>query len=285
MNIYNRLPIYKLFSLLLLLFILPGYMPPPAEKNSWTSLFDGKDLEGWNTYLGQRYDPATDKNTGEAIGLNRDPQHVFTVVKEDGRPAIRISGEIAGAISTKKEYENYHLQLDFKWGAIKWPPKKDKKRDSGLLYHSVGPYGADWGAWMRSQEFQIEEGSCGDYWGCAGGTFDVQSAKNEKGDWVYDPAGTLRTFSGDSPAGRHCVKSKDGEKPSGQWNTIDLYCHGDTSMHVINGVVTMVLLHSRQSDKGTLSPLTKGSIQVQSEGAEVFYRNIRIRPLEKMPAL
>jgi hypothetical protein len=47
--------------------------------------------------------------------------------------------------------------------------KKNKKRDSGLLYHSVGKYGADYGAWMRSQEFQIEETNTGDYWGVAAG--------------------------------------------------------------------------------------------------------------------
>ena len=47
------------------------------------------------------------------------------------------------------------------------------------MYHAVGPQGADGGFWMRSHEFQIEEGDCGDYWACAGAVFDVNS-KNGK---------------------------------------------------------------------------------------------------------
>lgn len=91
--------------------------------------------------------------------------------KRQPRPTIiRISGENWGAISSAKEYADYHLQLQFKWGSLQWAQKKNKKRDNGLLYHSVGPYGADYGAWMRSQEFQVEEGNTGDYWGVQAAT-------------------------------------------------------------------------------------------------------------------
>ena len=79
------------------------------------------------------------------------------------------------------------------------------------------------------------------------------------------------------------MKYPDAEKPSGEWNTIDLYCVGDTSVHVVNGVVTMILYHSRQLENGKEMPLTSGKIQIQSEGAEVFYRNIRMRSIDKIP--
>ena len=39
---------------------------------------------------------------------------------------------------TKKEYENYHLSAQFKWGEKKWEPRLDARRNSGVLYHSVG---------------------------------------------------------------------------------------------------------------------------------------------------
>ncbi len=42
----------------------------------------------------------------------------------------------------------------------------------------------------------------------------------------------------------------------------------------------MVLYHDRQPDM----PLNKGKIQLQSEGAEVFYRKIKIQQLDKLPA-
>jgi Domain of Unknown Function (DUF1080) len=260
-----------------------GYNKSFAQKETWKSLFNSKDLSGWDTYLGPGFDSAGNKRNGPPVGLNTDPRHVFSVVEENGEKVIRISGEEFGAISTIGEYENFHLQLTFKWGALTWPPKKNKKKDSGLLYHSVGPYGADYGAWMRSQEFQIEQGNCGDYWGVAGGMEDITVIKKSDSEYVYNPAGSLLTFSANSKSGRRCIKGLDGENPTGEWNTIDLYCHGDTSVHVVNGKRMMVLFHSGQWADGKRLPLTKGKLQIQSEGAEVFYKNVRIRPLSEIP--
>ena len=256
---------------------------PSLPKNGWESLYNGKDLSGWDTYLGPALDDSGKIIGNEPIGLNKDPDHVFTIVKMDGENLIRISGEKWGAISTQKEYADYHLQLLFKWGTPTWGQKKNKKRDSGLLYHSVGRFGAEYGAWMRSLEFQIEEGNTGDFWGVGGGTQDVPVSKRTDGEWVYDPAGQLSTFNATSPIGRHCTKRGDAEKPWGQWNQLDLYCHGDTSVHVVNGQVMMVLYHSRQPDKSAFLPLVKGKLQIQSEGAEVFYKAIRIQPLDALP--
>ena len=90
-------------------------------------------------------------------------------------------------------------------------------------------------------------------------------------------------FSQQSAQGRHCIKQGDAENPPGEWNTLDLYCHGDTSMHVVNGKLMMILYHNRQLDNGQELPLTKGKIQLQSEGAELFYRQIRIQPIDRLP--
>jgi hypothetical protein len=253
------------------------------KSDHWKQLFNGKDLTGWDTYIGPDLDDKGKPVNGNPIGLNNDPRHVFTIVQENGENIIRISGENWGAISTKKEYENYHLQLQFKWGALLWGQKKGKKKDSGLLYHSVGKYGADYGAWMRSQEFQIEEGNCGDYWGVAGGMADMPATKVDT-DYIYDPQGTLLKFSQGSKQGRHCIKKGDAENPSGKWNTLDLYCHGDTSIHVINGKVMMILYNEKQLDNGQELPLTKGKIQIQSEGSEIYYKQIKIQPIDRLPA-
>jgi hypothetical protein len=271
----------KLVLPILLCAILYGFINP-IKKSPWQPLFNGKDLKGWDTYIGPDLDDKGKPITGAPIGLNNDPRKVFTIVKDNGNNVIRISGENWGAISTQKEYENYHLQLQFKWGALSWGQKKGKKKDSGLLYHSVGKYGADYGAWMRSQEFQIEEGNSGDYWGVAGGMADIPAIKSGD-DYVYSPQGTLTIFKEGGPQGRHCIKGADTEKLSGQWNTLDFYCHGDTSIHVINGKVMMVLYHSKQLNEGQELPLTKGKIQIQSEGAEVFYKQIKIQPINNLP--
>ena len=137
---------------------------------------------------------------------------------------------------------------------------------------------------MRSQEFQIQEGDCGDYWGVAGGSFEIPATPNSEQLLQFDPRGTVHVFNEKSPDGRRCVKHPDGEKPTGQWNRIDLYCLGDTSVHVVNGVTTMVLYKSRQLEGGQLLPLKRGKFQIQSEGSEIFFRDMKWQPIGEIPS-
>src|SRR5262245_3270789 len=86
-----------------------------AGDPQWVSLFNGQDLTGWEPRLG--------KPTDGAKADNRDPAKVFSVVTEDGEPAIRISGDGLGGLATLKIYGNYHLELEFKWGEKRNPPR------------------------------------------------------------------------------------------------------------------------------------------------------------------
>ncbi len=256
-------------------------------ETKWLTLFNGQDLSGWDTYIGltPTYDSIQIKFDSLSVvpGLNNDPQKVFSIVQENGAPAIRISGEGYGGISTLKEFENYHLRLEFKWGKLKWLPRKNKKRDSGVLYHAVGPQGAAGGRFMLSQEFQVQEGDCGDYYSVAGSIIDIPATGSKKDEYVYNPKGTLLPFSYTSDFGMRCIKNPDAEKPTGEWNVIDIYCFGGTSVHILNGIVVMKLYNSRQPAQEKEVPLTRGKIQIQSEGAEVFYRNIQLTPVTKIP--
>ena len=89
--------------------------------------------------------------------------------------------------------------------------------------------------------------------------------------------------------GERGEKEKQGEKENKetkqafQWNTLDLYCLGGTAIHMINGKVNMVLLNSRHIRDGVETPLTKGKIQIQSEGAEIYYREMTITPITQIP--
>jgi hypothetical protein len=263
------------------LILVAGFLTGPnrvaaGKEKGWIGLWNGKDLRGWDTWLGRPY------KEKEIVGLNKDPRKVYTVVEEDGKPAIRISGEIFGALTSKKEFENYHLKLEFKWGEKRWPPREKAVRDSGLLYHCVGPHGAAGTFWMQSQELQIQEHDCGDYWSVADGIVDVEGFRG-KGPLVYKKGGRKYTVPSEDSGGPRIVKSPDNEKPTGQWNTIELVTVGGTSVHIVNGKVVMVLTNSRRRVEGKEVPLTRGKIQIQSEGAEVFYRNIAYRPTAKIP--
>ncbi len=252
-----------------------------GQSTRWQSLFNGKDFTGWETYLDRPY-AKDDQPKGAPLGLNNDPNHVFSVVQEDGKPALRVSGETFGGINTLADFENYHLRFEFKWGTKKWPPKLDRPRDSGLLYHSVGPHGTPM-LWMESFEFQIQEGDTGDYWGVMNVIADITAQKGEKGNYVYRPDATPVTFQDKTPIGRWCIKSPDSERTSGQWNTLDLYCLGGTCVHMLNDKVNMKVTNTRHLVDGKVVPLTKGKIQIQSEGAEVFYRNIQVEGINALP--
>ena len=262
----------------------------PAQGKGWKSLFNGKDLAGWDTWLAKPHKSTTGldlkKNEkgdyAEIVGLNKDPKQVYTVVQVDGAPAVRISGEIFGAITTKDEFENYHFKLEFKWGAKKWPPRENAVRDSGLLYHCVGPQGGQskQGNWMESLEIQIQEKDCGDFYSVGSRVFvDVEGErKGEKGPITYKKGGQKFTATNS-----RIIRDVDHEKPHGQWNTIEILCVGNTCVHVVNGKVNMILNNPRWRVGGKDTPLSKGKLQIQSEGAEVFYRNLAIRPLASIP--
>src|SRR5437870_3274566 len=85
-----------------LCLVLPTQAEPVTEP---IKLFNGKDLTNFYTYLAK-------------YGKNNDPEKVFTVV--DG--AIRVSGKVFGCFTTEKEFENYRLVTEFKWGEETHPP-------------------------------------------------------------------------------------------------------------------------------------------------------------------
>ena len=80
------------------------------------------------------------------------------------------------------------------------------------------------------------------------------------------------------------VERADHEKPFGEWNTLELYCVGRESLHVVNGRPVMKLSRIRQrlaDDRE--APLQRGRIQLQSEGCEAYFRNLAIRPVQALP--
>lgn len=254
------------------------------------------DLKYWDTFLGVPHTsvaldgyPKGDGMNGTPIGLNKDPLHVFTVEMIDGQPVLHISGQMYGGLSTKQEFENYHLKVEFKWGEQKYEPRLKDKRDNGIIYHAIGPHGQFWNVWMRGHEFQVQEGDMGDYYSLAGVGMDINASikpNPAKKEWVYDPAGPPVQFTSNRTPASTCLHSGNYEKPNGEWNTLELYCYGDKSIHVVNGHVVLVLQNSRLSpNEGPESGYSKGKIQIQSEGAEAYYRNITITRLTSLPAL
>ncbi|GAB3516630.1 DUF1080 domain-containing protein [Emticicia fontis] len=261
------------------------------NNDEWTLLLD-KNLSQWENYLSYAhkndYNGNIPKDVSgnpiQPVGYNNDRSGVFSVLNEPDGPVLRVSGEIYGCLFTKKTYENYHLKLQVKWGKQKYEPRINKLRDSGILYHSIGEAGVEyWRSWMLSQEFQVMEGHMGDFWCQANSAIDIRSFPAEGVmNRIADEKQPFGTFK--SKGDYYCMRSGNYESPAGEWTTLELICFNGKSLHIVNGHVVMVLQNSRyiQAD-GKEIPMKSGKIQLQSEAAEVFYRDIRIKPLTAMP--
>jgi hypothetical protein len=268
-----------------------------GAQSEWTPLWNGRTLEGWTTWMRQP-EPTSDvhglargadgKYT-EPIGTGRDPLQVFTVAPDvDGRPAIRISGEVFGELRTARSLENYHLKLQFKWGDKKWAPRNrpEDRRDSGLLYHVHAPPGQNGRTWARSIELQIQEGDVGDLY-AVGSTIAVRATERPETKptlFDYDPSGEWMFFAQSHHQDGRCIKQPDHEKPTGEWNTVELIAFGEEAIHIVNGTVVMRLRSPMRIDADVPTPVASGPIILQSEGAEIFYRDIQIRSLKAIPA-
>ncbi|MCE6992469.1 DUF1080 domain-containing protein [Dyadobacter sp. CY323] len=235
-----------------------------------TKLFNGKNLDGWYKFV---------QNRGREI----DPKNVFSVEKG----LIHISGEEYGSIVTNEEFENYKLKVEFKWGDKTYAPRADRARDNGVLLHSTGPDGGYHGIWMYSIECQIIEGGTGDFLVVGDGSDKYAltatvAPKKEKGGNVFQPGGTPLTihsgridwFNRD-PSWKD-VKGFRGanevEKPVGEWNTMECIADGDNISIYLNGTLV---------NQATQVKPSKGRIQIQSEGAQMFVRKVELTPLRK----
>jgi hypothetical protein len=200
----------------------------------FTSLFNGKNLDGWYTWFQDK-------------GKNNDTNKIFSV-QEGG--ILHDIGKDLGYIMTEKSFLNYHFILEFKWGASRWPPRESNKRDSGICYNI--PVDEEDKIWPSSIECQIQEGDVGDFWLLEYSTIQVDGKPN--------------------PPLNHSqiVKKKDGEKPNGEWNTVEVISFNGKCAHIVNGVLVNI---------GENASLIGGRILLQSEYAELYYRNVRLREL------
>lgn len=243
-------------------------------------LFDGQSLANFETWLVDRH--------------SSDPERVFSVVDQiDGAPAIRISGQTWGGLLTKEAYRNYRLIAEFRWGGATWGDRKARTRDSGVLLHAqgrLGNTGKDFnGPWLRSIEFQIIEGGVGDILPVGGydengaqirPTLKALTRKDRDGETVYDPKGTLNTFSGgrinwwgrsEDWADRLGFRgAQDVETAGLGWTHIEAVVDEGKLTYYVNGQLV---------NAATDSTFTSGRIMIQSEGAEIYFRRFDLEPL------
>ncbi len=262
----------------------------PKATGQAVALFNGKDLDDWTAWLGYK-DPAQTylAKHDTPIGL-AGKGDIFTVVTEDGAPALHVSGETWGSLVHKGDFSNYHLHLEYKWSGKRYAPRLDQPENNGLLYHTHGAPGAVWGTWSRAVEFEIMTGSVGMVVPVGEGLQVDSSVAIDPS--IIDPK---QRFMTGAPLGKavgntalwNIENNRNADKPVGAWNTLDLYVYANHAVHVVNGVPVMEVwgICDKASASAPCEPLTHGAIQLQSEGAETFFRDITIEPISSLPAI
>ncbi len=234
--------------------------------------------------------PATAEDASETV------EDVFKLDSEKGH--LLVSGRTWGYIRTASRYRDYHVRLEYRFCGPTYGTRKEKARDSGLLLHCFGEDGSFKTNWMPSIEAQIMEGTSGDFivlgpfndsgtvtpvhLESTGTTLDGQPIPS------YDPAGSPRIMPLNRPL-MNAIASKyrhhdwkqtvgihfetDADHPTGEkWNTLEVTCNGDTIATTVNG---------KTVNKGWNASPTLGFQAIQSEGAEIEFRNWIVSPLGK----
>lgn len=188
-------------------------------------IFNGKNLSQWEFVLEDSSVPS-DK--------------VFSVINN----MIHIKGEPLGYMYTKKQYQNYNLELEYRWEGeatnsgvflIIEEPKSPfpKGIECQLMYQNAGDFVLLGGSDM--EEYQLPDGV----------TERPQFPVVEK-------------------------NSSSSEKPVGEWNKVDISVYEGVIDVFINGV---------HQNTGT-SVAKIGHIGLQSEGGEIYFRNIVLNEID-----
>ena len=172
---------------------------------------------------------------------------------EDG--ILKCAGRPISYLQTKKWYRDYQMEL-------KWRFPDEKGGNSGVLVHSTTPllfYG-----WPKSMEVQLNSGTAGDFWVIGKGVDLRVENESER---------RTKPVRGNQHKHRRILRLPgDFEKPLGQWNHMRIVCKGKE---------IEVYINSRLANRGTEMTIAEGGIALQSEGAPVEFKDIRIMPLSQ----
>lgn len=237
------------------------------KAGEWTSLFNGKDLDGW-----------TPKIKGSEFGDN----YKNTFRSEDG--VIKVSydeydkfqGEF-GHLFYKQPFSKYKLRLEYRFTGEQCPGGPGwANRNSGIMLHCQDPK-----AMRKDQDFPVSI-ECQFLGGFETGERATASVCSPGTHIVMD--GKLIT--------QHCNGSTSKTHRGDQWVKLEVEVHGNGKIkHFINGDLVMEyekpqldpgdpdgakLIEARGGEK----MISEGYISLQAESSPVEFRNIEVMLLE-----
>jgi hypothetical protein len=211
------------------------------SKDGWQLLFDGKTTNGWHTY-GKTNVSAAWKVVDSSLFLD-------TSYKEQGQ--INEGGDIV----TDEEFDNFHLQVDWKVAP---------KGNSGIIFYVQEDTARYKQTWHTGLEMQVLDNA---------GHKDAQINKHRAGD-LYDLI----------------ASTKEAQKPAGEWNHVEIISNNGKLDFFLNSVQIVsttlwddhwktLIANSKFKDMPGFGTFKKGKIALQDHGDSVWFRNIKIKRL------
>ncbi len=245
----NRNRFIKLFTAIIALTILQScklaHKPNDINQDTgigWIPLFDGTTLKGWHTY--------GKNSTGSAWKAQDSAIHLDASVKENWQT------KGGGDIVTDRQFRNFDLQLDW---------KISEGGNSGIMFYVHEDTAQYQYAWNSGPEVQI-----------------CDNAKNEDGNVYKSQAGDVYELF-------HTTSDKY-VKPAMQWNHAEIISNnGRLRLYMNEQKVLDTTIWDdawKKNIEGTkfkdmpgFGTYKRGKIALQDHGADVWFRNIKIKIL------
>ena len=221
----------------------PNTLTEAEQATGWQLLFDGETTAGWRGYNREEF-----PDTGWAV---IDGMLIVGATATD--PDIAIGGDIV----TTESFTDFDLKFDFMLSEV---------ANSGVLYRVIEEEGAE--IWHNAPEYQVLD------------------------DPAYIEMGTMDMnthLTGDN-YDLHAAGETTLHGP-GEWNTGRIRIANNHVEHWLNGTRTVeyqlgspewaaLVAASKFAPYPRYGLAAAGPIGLQDHGRNVFYRNIRILPLE-----
>ena len=233
--------------------------------DNWISIFNGKNLEGWQVKI-------------TSHELNDNYANTFRV--EDGVLKVsydqypQFDGKF-GHIFYRDKFSHYILRLEYRFVGEQTPGGPGWAfRNSGIMVHSQPPE-----SMSKNQDFPVSV----EVQFLGGNGTDDRSTGN-----VCTP-GTHIVM--DSLVTRHCIDSSSRTYHGDQWVTVEVEVRGNSTIkHLVNGEVVLEYNHPQLDEndpdaqkliKSEDKMLSEGFIALQAESHPVEFRKIEVLPLSE----
>jgi len=244
-----------------------------GNEDGFVAVFNGKDLNDWDLKI----------RSGDAELATK----VFSVdngtlhVLKDFPAEFQLNAGINnthGMCYTKKKYSKFIFRFEYKWGKTIANNFSDWQYDAGMYYHVT-----DTKIWPTGIEYQVRydhlkgKNHTGDIW-----AYGIQWYADDSGQFCLPQNGgkpmPIKRWSKGGPGGEHlALGNAEYHALDDQWNLCEVIVMSDQyAIHKLNGKIVNFATDLSKSE---------GVIGMQSETAEIFYRNMRIKEFSEVVPL